>query len=109
MILEAITVSTDTLIAVLVTAIITGLVPSILLVIKIINDREARISARMNGIAEKTASTAVLERESRANVKELWKERDDLHKEIATLNRSLQNHSQLLKAASPPEHAADSS
>jgi F0F1-type ATP synthase membrane subunit b/b' len=94
----ALVISTDTVIAVIVTALVCGVVPAILLVIKIINEREARIADRMNSVAERTAGIEVLERESRANVKELWKERDDLQKSLDKLNHSLRTHSQLLEA-----------
>jgi uncharacterized membrane protein (DUF106 family) len=114
--LAAIEIPTDTLIAIIVTAIISGVVPTILLLVKIANDRAARIQERMDTLAEEAAETNFRSRTNRGNVEELWKERDDLHKEMATLNRALENHSRLLKAASPdsqratvPESEADSS
>jgi uncharacterized membrane protein (DUF106 family) len=114
--LAAITLSTDTLIAVIVTAVVCGIVPSILLLVKIANERAARIRDRMDRLAEQAAETNLRSRTNRGNVEELWQERDKLRKSMEGLNRSLQNHSRLLKAASPepkstpvPESEADSS
>jgi hypothetical protein len=99
----AIEIRTDTIIAVLATLLISGLVPSVLLLIKIGNDRAARAADRLAKLATEAAETNLLARTNRGNVKELWDERDDLHKQIASLNRSLQKHSQLLEAAQPPD------
>jgi uncharacterized membrane protein (DUF106 family) len=104
-IVSALEVSTDTVIAVLVTAVVCGIVPTILLLVKIANDRAARIRERMDKLAEQASETNLRSKTNRGNVEELWQERDDLRKAINGLSRSLQNHSQLLKAAK----SADSS
>ncbi len=103
--MSAIEVSADTVIAVIITAVVTGVVPAILLVIKIINEREARIADRMNAVAERAAAIEVLERESRANVKELWEERDSLKETMVELRKEIANHSRQMKAARPPDSA----
>jgi uncharacterized membrane protein (DUF106 family) len=91
-------ISTDTVVAVIVTAVVCGIVPSILLLVKIANERAARIRDRMDKLAEQAAETNLRSRTNRGNVEELWQERDNLRQSMEGLNRSLQKHSQLLEA-----------